>query len=316
MGIPYGTQYTATVGGSTFQEVECENCSTVFVYQVERQVSASDTSVLWLDNRGAQARASQQAHDNLLEALAHAVDPVHCPTCGWLQKNMCSILKRRRLYIALGIFLPLALVLLVWGLAVRVQPGSQTTLLLTLSAVCAVVGPAGGIGWYVLHNPNGAHPGDGGTNHETAAGSKGVVKEEMERAHEQARQEWQEMFHNSLRRTMLQMSAADGAVDESELTHVGSIYQQVTGDELPLEVARAEAAQCESQKAELVTTLTRLGGEITDEGKALFIRANIVVAAADGDVGQTEWQWLVEIGQALQMTRQQFERVLAEMKDG
>src|SRR5437764_14880083 len=49
--------YIATVLGSAVRLVVCENCKTEFVYILNRRTESSSTSLLYLDNQGAQERA-------------------------------------------------------------------------------------------------------------------------------------------------------------------------------------------------------------------------------------------------------------------
>jgi hypothetical protein len=93
MSIPYGQSYTAHTVASARREVKCEHCSCVFIYQLIREGSGSGMSVLFLDNQGAEERASAEANASLAKQLARDIDPVLCPKCLLFQSDMIPILK-------------------------------------------------------------------------------------------------------------------------------------------------------------------------------------------------------------------------------
>jgi hypothetical protein len=96
MGVPvyfYGT-HTATVSGSRMRRERCTACSTVFEYQITRQVQGGGHSPFFLNGAGAAASAKMRAHANLNRALDE-VEPVHCPACGIFQPDMVQVLHQR-----------------------------------------------------------------------------------------------------------------------------------------------------------------------------------------------------------------------------
>jgi hypothetical protein len=92
--IPYARSYTANLSGATLKLVRCEKCHVEYVYRMERVGSGSGTSILFLENKGAQDRASQQAVNELRGLLWRECDPVPCPGCGWYQDAMIRAMRR------------------------------------------------------------------------------------------------------------------------------------------------------------------------------------------------------------------------------
>jgi tellurite resistance protein len=314
MFIPYGTTYYAKVRGSKLNEVACENCAAVYLYQVERQGKGSGFSLFWLNNRGAQRKASSQAEATLHKALARAVDPVACPGCGWFQTSMCKLLKRKRMRIALWIGLPIALILVLWGLIEWAEQAGDATPVLGAAGAVAAGTVFFGLLWSAMHNPNGGHGGPGSTNPLAASKSRGTTKAEFAAAQAQASQEWEASFHRCLLQSMLHMAAADGSIDDTELEGVRNVFHQVSGDDLPIEVLRTEATEQTIGKDELLDRVKRFSAELSDDAKGLFIRAGIAIAAADDEVSDSEWELLLAFGQALGMSQLQFDAVMEAMK--
>jgi hypothetical protein len=84
----FWTKYTATLHGRVLKLVPCENCSTEYVYVLERAGSGVGTSVYMLNDEGAQGHAKSAAEDTLQSYLENDFDPVPCPACGHYQRYM------------------------------------------------------------------------------------------------------------------------------------------------------------------------------------------------------------------------------------
>jgi hypothetical protein len=96
--IPYALDYTAKLSGSVPKLVRCEQCSLEYVYLMKRSASGEGTSMLFLDNEGAQARAQSAAERALTTKLDHELDPIPCLACGWYQADMVAEIRKGRLW--------------------------------------------------------------------------------------------------------------------------------------------------------------------------------------------------------------------------
>jgi hypothetical protein len=92
MAVPR-KEFTATAIGHTLRTVVCEQCGSEYIYGLKCEGIGSGTSVLFLDNLGAEGRAEKAAQDALAEKLKNAVDGVPCPKCGWYQASMVKHLR-------------------------------------------------------------------------------------------------------------------------------------------------------------------------------------------------------------------------------
>lgn len=90
-----GMAYTSTVEGSAVKVVICEQCGQDYVYIVTRKATGEGSSVLFLDNSGAQRRAQDRAMKTLQAELDKAIEPVPCVSCGWLQQDMVREARKR-----------------------------------------------------------------------------------------------------------------------------------------------------------------------------------------------------------------------------
>src|SRR5262245_30600950 len=94
--IPYGRQYSVEMKGSMMKSCHCASCGADYFYEVVRSATGTGMSFLWLNNKGAAQNAESAARQQLEAQLKAAIDPVHCPTCGWLQADMVAQLKNAR----------------------------------------------------------------------------------------------------------------------------------------------------------------------------------------------------------------------------
>ncbi len=79
-------EFTTTMQGRVLKAVSCENCSTEYVYLMERESSGVGTSMYMLDNEGAEGHSQSAAADTLKSVLENDFDPVPCPVCGHYQR--------------------------------------------------------------------------------------------------------------------------------------------------------------------------------------------------------------------------------------
>jgi hypothetical protein len=110
--------FETSVRGSAWKAVVCENCDTEYLYQITREALGSSVSWLYLDQQGAQERATRRANAALRRMLEQGQDPVPCPACGWYQQSMIPLLRaahRRGMILAGGFFVVIAVMfLLLW----------------------------------------------------------------------------------------------------------------------------------------------------------------------------------------------------------
>lgn len=88
MFIHYSRTYQSSVTGSKLCRVVCAKCSCEFFYELFRVGMGEATSHYGLNSGGAQRTSADNASHELLELLKYCHDPVPCPSCGYMQKNM------------------------------------------------------------------------------------------------------------------------------------------------------------------------------------------------------------------------------------
>ncbi|MBI1372714.1 MAG: hypothetical protein GC159_08130 [Phycisphaera sp.] len=317
MGIPIGQRYTATMKGSTMKRADCESCKQAYYYKVERSATGEGSSILWLDNEGASDRASSAAEVALKAALDKAVDLVACPNCGYFQKNMVSRGKWRRFGWTFGVLALVAVILLVIAAAQSDRRGNSSSAFMIAALVTGVAGFVLGVVWFIAYNPNRGHEEKGGRRRDIASASRGIPEETFDAKYNRSDDQIRADMHRALREAMLVTAAADGAVVDVEIESVARLVEQITESRPDPSVLRTEAAGFaggnEQLHQQFHTQLADLAPYLSDEGRGLFIKASLIVAAADRQVEDAEWDMLAKIGASLNMTVPQINAVIDQM---
>jgi hypothetical protein len=91
-----GTVYTSTAIGARLKTAHCEKCGTEFYYELRRLSSSSRHAPYTIGENRAKEAARTGAQAHLEKSLAHAEDPVPCPSCFWV--NTSAIRQYRSLH--------------------------------------------------------------------------------------------------------------------------------------------------------------------------------------------------------------------------
>jgi tellurite resistance protein len=123
-------------------------------------------------------------------------------------------------------------------------------------------------------------------------------------------------FREAIKRTMVMMMLADGAVDESEVETIRDIYGKITGRPIERAEVEQEIQQARSDRLSVEDYLGGVIGMLNDKGKELVVKAAFFVAAADGKFEDSEKQLLGRIAKSLQMTSAHFQGIVSELTGG
>lgn len=310
MGIPIGRQYTTTITASANKAAKCEQCSTDYIYRVERQATGSGTSLLFLDNSGAASRSEASAREAASRALETAVDAVACPRCGWYQKNMVKVSKWAGAGWTFGILFVLAglgiFVDVFWGRATLYQ---HWAIMLGVSGACSLL-------IYMAYDPNSGYR-KGHGHSKRALASRGMPYDRAPNAQQGPSDDaLQAELYRCLRQAMVTMSGIDGSVDPEELEAIARIYRQVTGEDVLISQLEREAEASKGQHQKMLSSLNCLVPYLQYQGKAMFVRAVLAIACADGRVDDSEWKLLAAVGASLEMNASQVDEIIEEMTSG
>jgi hypothetical protein len=140
------TKYTATVRGRVLKLVPCENCSTEYVYVLEREGEGVGTSVYLLNEASAENHAATAAEDTLQQYLENDFDPVPCPVCGHYQRYMFpKLYDGGSTWVLIAKLIAIVVVCLsavaaaYWGVAYLQRPGDHALVRLAVTLTLLAV---------------------------------------------------------------------------------------------------------------------------------------------------------------------------------
>ena len=86
--FPTGRRYTVTVTRAATKLVVCEKCNHTYEYNINATASSSKFSLFYLNNKGAEISAKDNAEKNLNDIISTTVLPIPCPACKHYQFDM------------------------------------------------------------------------------------------------------------------------------------------------------------------------------------------------------------------------------------
>jgi hypothetical protein len=161
--------YTAARIGARTKHVQCEQCGTTYEYRCIRRAVGTGSATYGIGKERAQRKAAERAERLLERRLLKGIDPVPCPACGWVQREMVDELNRRRYrwmswvgWTVVGLALAAAGCALLVNLQEsswnRVSPGTQRFVTDALIVALAAAGLPLAVRRALQVNPNSAHP--------------------------------------------------------------------------------------------------------------------------------------------------------------
>ena len=128
--------------------------------------------------------------------------------------------------------------------------------------------------------------------------------------------EFEAEFHQAIKRTMVAMMIADGAIEDSELEVIQGVYQNLTGIDLSNEVLEEEIRQAKGEGRDVTNTLADIVGYLNNAGKEMVIKAAFLIAVADGEIQDEEELLIGQIARSLEMSNAHLQGVLDSMMEG
>lgn len=123
-------------------------------------------------------------------------------------------------------------------------------------------------------------------------------------------------FHEVTLVILIKMMHADGELASEEIELASEVYAKLTRRPPDPDLVRRRANALQADTQSVRQYLAAVRGRLNDHGKEQVLRAAVAVAAADGSVAATESRLLLEIGEALEMTRAHVRGVLQEHVSG
>lgn len=128
-------------------------------------------------------------------------------------------------------------------------------------------------------------------------------------------EEIQAEYLNAIKLAMIRVMLADDEIADEECHAAAVIIYEMTGAEVAPEAIRADATVARDEGSNLNKTLAELAPHLKPEGKAMVVKAALMIALADGEFAREEQELVHGIARAVGLGEAEFRAVLEEMKE-
>lgn len=132
---------------------------------------------------------------------------------------------------------------------------------------------------------------------------------------EQAAQDFEAKFAVAVRCVMAKVTAADGIVDDAEISMMAVIYENLVGQPISEAELREEVSLVQQEDFGIHAYLSDVAHELNDKGKEAVVRGALSVAMADGDFDDSEHDMILEMAQALELSQAHYRGIVNQFMD-
>ncbi len=122
------------------------------------------------------------------------------------------------------------------------------------------------------------------------------------------------LFMIAVKQMMIGVCLADGSVDENEVAQIQAIYERLTGAQVSETDIREEIDAFATNGIDLFGLIDRLVGQLNDQGKETAMSSAYLIAAADGNVDESEWELIQQLAQRLGMSPAHLQGAIAGLQ--
>ncbi|MBU2997523.1 TerB family tellurite resistance protein [Cellulophaga baltica] len=120
-------------------------------------------------------------------------------------------------------------------------------------------------------------------------------------------------YEKAIRHSMVLIMLADGVIDNNEKKQVLKIINKFGKNDLTMSHLENYIEQVKKEKEDVTTYLKKVGPSLNDHGKEVIIKCAISVAAADGNIDESELLMINKMAKAMQMSSAHVKGIFTEM---
>jgi tellurite resistance protein len=135
---------------------------------------------------------------------------------------------------------------------------------------------------------------------------------ETKKAIEQGLERFRDQAERTIRGVLIQMSASDGKIEADEITKIQGLYGRLFGRSITAEEIRKEQSWGWADRAAALSNVRKIAPTLNEKGKVAVLSAAWTVAATDGQVGPKEEKFLLRLGAALGLRKDETWEILGK----
>jgi uncharacterized tellurite resistance protein B-like protein len=121
------------------------------------------------------------------------------------------------------------------------------------------------------------------------------------------------IYEKAIRHSMVLIMLADGIIEEEEKQQVLLVINKFSKKSVNMEQLEAYIQKVQNDNEDITTYLKKITSSLNEHGKEIIIKCAISVAAADGNIDQSELELIQKMSQAMEMSASHLKGILAEL---
>ena len=120
-------------------------------------------------------------------------------------------------------------------------------------------------------------------------------------------------YEKAIRHSMVLVMLADGVIDENEKNQVITIINKFGKNDLSMTELESYINTVKKENEDVTTYLKKVGPSLNEHGKETIIKCALSVAAADGNIDDSELDLISKMGQSMEMSSSHLKGILSEI---
>jgi len=122
-------------------------------------------------------------------------------------------------------------------------------------------------------------------------------------------------YEKAMKHSMVLIMLADGEIDENEMLMVQKIINKFGHNDVTLDELQEYVKQVQNNPENISTYLKKITPSLNEHGKEVIIKCAVSVAAADGNIDQSEIKLINEMAKAMEMSSSHLKGILSELTE-
>lgn len=120
-------------------------------------------------------------------------------------------------------------------------------------------------------------------------------------------------YEKAMKHCMVLIMLADGEIDENEMVTVQKIINKFGHNDISLDQLSKYVEEVQQKPEDISTYLRKVTPALNEHGKEMIIKCAISVAAADGNIDDSEINLINEMAKVMEMSSSHLKGILSEM---
>lgn len=127
--------------------------------------------------------------------------------------------------------------------------------------------------------------------------------------------EFMAIYQKAIRHSMVLIMLADGVIDENEKSQVLAIINKFGKNDINMTQLENYIKRVKLENEDITTYLKKIGASLNEHGKETIIKCALAVAAADGNIDESEIKMIGKMGQSMEMSSSHLKGIFSDIQE-